>query len=274
MKPFVKWVGSKRQLLDELLQRMPTTYDNYFEPFIGSGALFFNQMPKKAVINDYNRDLVLAYRMIFDHVDELIYKLKFCEQHNCKEFYYNLRACDRDGRMKLLSDVERAARVLYMLRVDFNGLYRVNSRGQFNVPYGRYKYPNIVNEDALREASDYFKRNQITIMQGDFVRACASAKRGDFVYLDPSYAPVNETSNFTAYTDVGFSDDDQKRVRDLFVDLDQRGVNVMLSNADVPLIRSLYQAYAKTTSVIGATRMLNSKSNKRGKVAEVVITNY
>ena len=274
LKPFTKWTGGKRQLLFELRENMPQHYGTYFEPFIGGGALFFDVMPTKAVINDYNSNLIHTYTQIRDDVDNLIEHLKIHQNNNSKEYYLDLRSADRDGRLELMSDTEKAARLLYMLRVNFNGIYRVNSKDQFNVPYGRHKNPKIVDTDLLHNISEYLKNNDITILNVDFKTAVNNVKPGDFVYFDPPYVPVSETSSFTAYTNEGFGYQEQVRLRDVFVELDERGAFVMLSNSSVPIVHELYKDYKKNTLIVGATRMVNAKASGRGKVPEVLIKNY
>lgn len=275
LKPFTKWTGGKRQLLPQLLEYMPSEISKYYEPFIGGGALFFELQPKQAVINDLNAYLVLSYEQIRDNVDELIALLEEHQEKNSKEYYLDLRAVDRDGRIESMSATEKAARLLYMLRVDFNGLYRVNAKNEFNVPYGRYKNPKIVDEELLRNVSEYLNHYDVQILTGDFEVAVRDAKKGDFVYFDPPYAPVSATSAFTAYTHEGFGSREQERLRDCFVDLTQRGVKVMLSNSDVGAIRELYGDIPNIDiQIVGANRMINSKADKRGKVNELIIRNY
>ena len=177
MKPFTKWVGGKRQLLPQILGISPDKFNKYYEPFVGGGALFFELAPSNATINDSNEELILAYKVIKENVEELIQLLKIHKENNSKEYYLDIRSADRDGRIEVMSDVERAGRILYMLRVDFNGLYRVNSKNQFNVPYGRYKQPKIVDEDNLRNVSEYLKDNDITILNTDFELATKDAKK-------------------------------------------------------------------------------------------------
>lgn len=275
LKPFTKWTGGKRQLLPQLLGYMPSEISKYYEPFVGGGALFFELQPKRAVINDLNAYLVLSYEQIRDNVDELIALLEEHQEKNSKEYYLDLRAVDRDGRIESMSATEKAARLLYMLRVDFNGLYRVNAKNEFNVPYGRYKNPKIVDEELLRNVSEYLNHYDVQILTGDFEVAVRDAKEGDFVYFDPPYAPVSATSAFTAYTHEGFGSHEQERLRDCFVDLTQRGVKVMLSNSDVGAIRELYGDIPNIDiQIVGANRMINSKADKRGKVNELIIRNY
>lgn len=275
LKPFTKWAGGKRQLIPELTALMPKEYDRYFEPFVGGGALFFETLPPVAVINDSNTYLIRVYEQIKENVDGLISLLEEHQRNNSKEYYLKIRSVDRDGTINHMSHMEQAARLLYMLRVDFNGLYRVNSKNQFNVPYGRYKKPKIVNEELLRSISNYLNMSDVTVLNEDFELAVSAAQGGDFVYFDPPYAPVSETSSFTAYTNDGFGLKEQERLRDTFVALTQRGVKVMLSNSDVPIIHKLYEKIPGVDlRIVRATRMINSKASDRGQVNEVLIRNY
>ncbi|MGK0555227.1 DNA adenine methylase [Macrococcus capreoli] len=274
MYPFTKWTGGKRQLLPQLLELMPSEFDTYYEPFVGGGALFFELAHHKAVINDLNTDLINAYTSIRDNVDELIALLETHKLYNSKDYYYGIRSVDRDGRIDKMTEIQRAARILYMLRVNFNGLYRVNSKNEFNTPYGRYKNPKIVDAPNLINISNYLNDNDITILNTDFSEAVKDAKKGDFVYIDPPYAPLTVSASFTSYTADGFNLDEQERLRDLFVELDKRGVYVMLSNSDVSIIHELYKDYADTTHIVQAKRNINSKGDGRGAVNEVIITNY
>lgn len=272
LQPFTKWTGGKRQLLGELRSYMPENYNRYFEPFVGGGALFFDLAPEQAVINDFNEELINAYRQIKDKPVDLIDLLLGHKENNSKDYYLELRAADRDGRLASMTDVERAARILYMLRVDFNGLYRVNSKNQFNVPYGRYKNPKIVDVDLIHQISGYLNENDIEILQTDFADAVAGAKIGDFVYFDPPYIPLNETSSFTSYTHEGFSYEEQVRLRDTFKELTDRGVYVMLSNSSSPLVEELYQDF--NVHFVEAQRTNGAKSSSRGKISEIIVTNY
>lgn len=204
LKPFTKWVGGKRQLLPEISKLIPNKFNCYFEPFVGGGALLFELSPKKAVINDNNSELILAYKVIKDDVESLILELNKHKANNSKEYYLDLRSADRDGRIDTMNDVERAARILYMLRVNYNGLYRVNSKNQFNVPYGKYKNPKILDEENLRNISNYFNTNDVLILNDTFENAVKTAKKGDLVYFDPPYVPLSITESFTGYTAAGF----------------------------------------------------------------------
>lgn len=273
-KPFIKWVGGKGQLLKQLEALMPKQYNNYFEPFVGGGAVFFEISPKKSHINDINKTLIATYGYIKDDVDTLITKLAKLEKkylaqdtENRKEFYYSIRE-----KYNSLSheDFERSLYFLFLNKTAFNGLYRENSSGGFNVPIGSYKNPTIANGDNLRRVSKSLVNTKIT--NGSFVDAVKNAKAGDFVYFDPPYHPLSETSSFTSYSKDDFSADDQIKLRDLFVELDKKGVHLMLSNSSAPFIQEIYEGYNQVP--VYANRMINSKSDKRGKIPEVVITNY
>lgn len=272
--PFTKWVGGKRQLLPEIKKLLPENFNNYFEPFIGGGAVLFNLQPKNAVINDLNDDLVLTYKAIRDDVENLILLLEKHAINNSSEYFYKIRDLDRTDTINKLSNTERAARLLYMLRVNFNGLYRVNKKGQFNVPYGKYKNPKIVDPENLKNISQYLNNNNIKILNGDFEKALENVKKGDFVYLDPPYEPISKTASFTSYTKEGFGIDAQERIFKIFKDLDEKGVYVMISNSDASLIRDLFKDYSETTYEVLAKRNVNSDANKRGAIKELIITNY
>lgn len=272
MQPFTKWTGGKRQLLPMLREKMPEHYHRYFEPFVGAGALFFDQLPKNAIINDFNAELINCYHQIKGNPSDLIALLTEHQAQNSKEYYLNLRSFDRDERLSNLTETARAARILYMLRVDFNGLYRVNRNNQFNVPYGKYKNPKIVNADLIWEISEYLNENQIEILHGDFEKAVENAQENDFVYFDPPYIPLSETSSFTSYTADGFDMTDQIRLRDTFVKLDQKGVKIMLSNSSSNLTKELYKDFY--IHEIPVKRSNGAKSSSRRKITEVIVTNY
>ncbi|HFI0451458.1 TPA: DNA adenine methylase [Streptococcus suis] len=272
LRPFTKWTGGKRQLLSAIEPLLPSSFNNYFEPFVGGGALFFNLAPKKAVINDFNSELINCYQEIKHNPQELIDYLHKHDANNSKGYYLQLRSVDRSDKINSMSSTERAARILYMLRVNFNGLYRVNSKNQFNVPYGRYKNPKIVDEELILSVSHYLNANEISILTGDFEEAVKNVKRGDFVYFDPPYIPLSETSAFTSYTHEGFSYDDQVRLRNTFKRLSDKGAYVMLSNSSSPLVEELYKDYH--IHKVSATRTNGATANSRGKISEFIITNY
>lgn len=275
--PVVKWVGGKRQLIDEIKSRIPKTFKTYYEPFFGGGAVLFALQPKKAVINDLNDSLIKTYKVIKDNSDELIASLSLHE--NTSDYFYEIRNEDLyPETFNLKSDVEVASRLIYLNKTCFNGLFRVNSSGHFNTPFGNYKNPNIVNEPVIRAVSKYFNDNEITILNGDFAIACQEAQKGDFVYLDPPYDPVSDTASFTGYNAGGFGREEQIRLRDLCVELDKRGVKFLLSNSATKFIIDLYKSKEFkskiTIDIVKAKRSINSNGNKRGEVDEVLIRNY
>lgn len=275
IKPFVKWVGGKRQLLDEIYEYMPHDgYSTYYEPFLGGGALFLSEQPKKAIVNDGNEELINAYKIIQSNVEELIEELKVHKEKNNEDHFYDVREWDRRPGYEERSDVEKAARLIYLNKTCFNGLYRVNSSGFFNTPYGRYKDPNIVNEHGLRALNTYFNSADIKFITGDFEDSVKYIRSGAFVYFDPPYAPLSPTSNYTGYTSGGFGEEDQIRLRDLCDELHSRGVKFLLSNSNVPLIEKLYANPDYRIEIVGAKRAINSNGKKRGEVEEVLIRNY
>lgn len=269
-QPFLKWAGGKRQLLPEIRQYVPKKINTYYEPFIGAGAVLFDIQPKKAVINDINIELVNVYEMIKNHADELIEDLR--KHENDKDYFYEIRDLDRKPEYKNLSPIERASRIIYLNKTCFNGLFRVNSQGQFNVPFGKYKNPQIVNEVVVRAVHNYLSSNDVQIMNEDFEAVVENAKKGDFVYFDPPYDPVSDTSSFTGYSLDGFNKDDQRRLKYLFVELDKKGVNVMLSNSATDFIKELYEGF--NIQIVSASRNINSKASGRGKIDEVLVMNY
>ena len=273
-KPFLKWVGGKGQLLEQFEGLLPKQYNSYFEPFVGGGAVFFSKPKDKAHINDINKTLVQVYIYIKHDADKVINSLKSLEkeyiskdQLQRKEFYYSLR----EKYNSLPSeDFDKALYFLFFNKTAFNGIYRENSKGGFNVPMGNYANPKIVDEENIRAVAETLKNTKIT--SGSFVEAVKDAKAGDFVYFDPPYHPLSETSSFTSYSKDSFTKEDQIKLRDLFVELDKRGVYVMLSNSSAPFVKEIYSNYRQIP--VYATRMINSKSDGRGKISEVVIVNY
>ena len=272
LQPFTKWTGGKRKLIPKLKELMPEIYGNYYEPFIGGGALFFELSPRVAIINDFNEELINCYIQIKENPIKLIEILKSHKEKNSKEYYLEIRGLDRTDKFKELSKVERAARIMYMLRVDFNGLYRVNSKNQFNVPYGNYANPKIVDEELINNISNYLNTYDITITSGDFEDSVSTVKEGDFVYFDPPYIPLNETSSFTSYTHEGFSYEDQVRLRNTVRRLTEKGVKVMVSNSSSKLTIDLYEEF--NIHYVEVSRTNGAKSSSRGIIKEVIITNY
>lgn len=269
-RPFVKWVGGKGALVDELLPRLPERIGTYYEPFLGGGAVFFTLAVegrfKRARLNDANMSLIYVYEMITAHVDGLIERLHAHAKRHCESYYYEVRSQD-PLRMNVL---DQAARFLYLNRTCFNGLYRVNKKGEFNVPFGKYKNPTICDEKNLRAVSMLLKATKARITSQDFEKAVQGAKDGDTVYFDPPYVPASETSNFTAFTKGGFGLAEQIRLRDCFKTLDERGVHVLLSNSDTHLVRELYKGFRLTE--VKAPRRVNSRGDKRGDVGELLIS--
>lgn len=269
IKPILKWVGGKRQLMPEILANKPSTFNNYIEPFFGGGAVLFELKPKNAIIGDINKELINLYNVIKNNPNELIKELKTYK--NDSTFYYEIREKDRTKDYESLSNIKKAARMIYLNKTCFNGLYRVNSKGQNNVPFGNYKNPLICDEETIKDLSEFFNKNKIEIFNQSFEKTMDLAKPGDFVYLDPPYDPVNDTS-FTSYSETGFTKEDQKRLRDKCNELHKKGVKFMLSNSDTEYIKKLYKDY--NISIVTAKRNVNSKADGRGAVNEVIITNY
>lgn len=271
MKPPLKWVGGKTKLLPELRKRMPLMWGRYFEPFFGGGALFFDVQPEVASINDVNRDLIVTYQTIVSNIGGLVATLKeHKELHKLDEEYYNrTRSRWNDGDYDV-TPIMRAGAFIYLNKTCFNGLYRVNLDGKFNVPKGKYKNPGICNEKLLREAAVALSGAQIHA--GDFVDATNYAVKGDFVYFDPPYVPVSKTANFTTYNEGGFGVTEQAKLADHARVLARRGVNVMLSNSNTQIVRELYEGFH--LHEVEAPRAINSKATARGKVKELIITGY
>jgi len=266
--PIVKWVGGKRQLMFELLKNMPKSYNRYFEPFIGGGALFFELQPDNAYISDMNEELINLYQVVRDEVDELICDL---QKHDIsKEYFMEIRNIDRTEEYQNWSDVQKASRFIYLNRTCFNGMYRVNSKGEFNVPFGHYKNPRILDENNLINCSNLLQG--IEIKHADFSEILKKVKKGDFVYFDPPYVPLSETSSFTSYTKEGFDIDMQFKLRDVCDELDTMGVNFLLSNSDTKLVNDLYENY--NIKKVFASRQINANADGRGKITEVLVRNY
>ena len=273
VKPFLKWAGGKRQLVPEIkANHLPEQFNTYYEPFLGGGALFLDLQPQHALVSDSNSELINCYQIIKDSVDELIEELS--QHKNEREYYYDIRDWDRSRDIyNSKTPVQRASRIIFLNKTCYNGLFRVNSQGQFNVPFGKYKRPNILDTDVLRAVSNYLNTSQVKILNTDFQTAVESAKKGDFVYFDPPYDPISDTASFTGYDINRFKRDEQKRLKETVDDLTARGCKVLVSNACTDFILDLYeQNYIVET--VAATRAINSNALKRGKVDEVLIRNY
>lgn len=264
-EPFLKWAGGKRQLLAQFdpLFPKPGSYGTYHEPFVGGGAVFFHLRPKRASLADMNPALIEAYQVIAESVEAVIEYLGTCR--HTEDFYYRLRGLNPDR----LNSVRRVGRLLFLNRTGYNGLYRVNRAGQFNVPFGRYKNPTICDAANLRAVTAALAGVSLKVQSFEAVYDQAIA--GDFVYFDPPYQPLSNTAAFTAYTKASFAEKDQKALADVFRALDRKGCRVRLSNSDTPFIRELYRGHRIET--VWATRRINSVAARRGRISEVLVTN-
>ena len=272
-KPFVKWAGGKRQIIDKLKEYIPEEYGTYYEPFVGGGALLFELSPKDAVINDSNKELMNVFNCIKDEekFTKMCSELNRYETSHCEDFYYEIRNIDRDKKkFTRLIDYKRAARTIYLNKACFNGLYRVNSKGEFNVPFGKKIKVNTYEGQNLGIIHAYLNFSNIKMLSVDFEDAVKDAKKGDFIYFDPPYD--SDTDTFNSYTEEGFNKDQQRRLAKVYKELSDRGCYVMLSNHNTILVNELYSEF--NIHVIEAKRNINSNGKKRGKVEEVIITNY
>ncbi len=270
--PVLKWVGGKRQLIPSIVEHLPININDYkyVEPFIGGGALLFYLQPKNAIINDFNEELINVYKVIKDNLNELITDLK--KHKNEAEYFYKIRGIDRSDQFKKITPVQRASRVIYLNKTCFNGLYRVNNAGEFNSPFGRYKDPNIVNEPTLKAVNKFLNNNNIEINSGDYSDILKQADKKCFVYLDPPYHPISESSNFTGYVQGGWNTFDQLDLKTACDKLHKKGVKFLLSNSSAEFIKDLYKDYKIT--IVKANRAVNSNGANRGEVDEVLIRNY
>ena len=268
--PFLKWAGGKSQLLPALLKVIPSKIKTYHEPFLGGGAVFFklasDRRFERAILSDWNSELVDCYKIIRDFPDELVARLRehWNANWNTAEYFKEMRGLHPDN----LTHIDRAARTIYLNKTCFNGLYRVNKSGQFNVPFGKFENPSLFREENIRACS-YALNHFAALLQGDFVVAIDDAEEGDVVYFDPPYVPMSETANFASYTSSGFDMNDQIRLSIAFKNIVNRGGLPILSNSDTPLVRELYDGFE--THVVQATRSINSKGDGRGTVGEVIV---
>jgi len=267
-KPFVKWAGGKRQLLNDLLYNIPSNFNNYFEPFVGGGALFFKLrsigFQQFAYLFDTNDELINLYIVIRDNCSDLIDEIENGKYENSRDFYYWIRS------MEFIDPIKRAARFLYLNKAGYNGLYRVNSKGKFNVPFGRYKNLKIMDKNLLYFNSIALKNTKIC--NYDFENALSFAQSNDFIYFDPPYIPLSQSSSFTKYTSGGFTIDDHIRLSVTFKELDRRNCYVLLSNSSTEIVKSLYSGYK--IREVKAKRTINCIGNSRGAISELIITNY
>ena len=263
---FVKWAGGKRNIIKQLVNRLPNEINDYYEPFVGGGALFFEicKKAKTCYLSDINSDLIISYNVIKKSPDKLIKSLEKHQRKHCEEYYYKIRS-----QHELQDSIKIASRFLYLNKTCYNGLYRVNKKGQFNVAFGRYKNANIVQEENIKLCHEALKNT--IIKSRDFKDM--QPKKNDFVYFDPPYHPINSES-FKNYSKISFREEDQIRLRDFAVKLTNKEVNVMLSNSYTPFILKLYNDKIFHINIVKAPRLINSKANQRNKVKEVLITNY
>ena len=272
-KPFVKWAGGKRQIIDKLLKYVPYDYNTYFEPFVGGGALLFELSPKKAVINDSNKELMNVYECIKDEnkFSNMCTELNKHETNHSEDYYYQIRDLDRDKKkFNKMADYKRAARTIYLNKACFNGLYRVNSKNEFNVPSGKRTKVNTYDGPNLGIIHCFLNLNKIELLSVDFEESVKKAKKGDFIYFDPPYD--SDTSTFNSYTEDGFGKEEQVRLSKVYDELARKGCYVMLSNYNTKLIKELYKDY--NFNYVTAQRNIGASASNRKKVEEVIITNY
>lgn len=274
--PFVKWAGGKTQILNELIKYIPSKYNTYYEPFVGGGALLFDLQPNRFVINDYNNELMSIYSCFLNKnlYQNLITELKKHEANHSEEYYYQIRNLDRNEETyNKLKIYEKAARTIYLNKACFNGLYRVNSKGYFNVPSGKKNKVKCFDEDNFNELYKFFNKHKNSkILSTDYAIALKTASKGDFVYFDPPYDTLENKNSFTSYNKEEFGKEEQARLASVYKELSNKGVYVMLSNHNTEYIRELYKDF--NIHVIHAKRMINSKGSDRNGVEEVIITNY
>ncbi len=274
-KPFIKWVGGKRGLLKQLLDKFPEKFENYHEPFLGGGAVFFELYSrgllenKKVFLSDINAELINTYNVVKNNPNELISNLEDFKKQHSKDFYYKIREMDRVESFQKLTNVEKATRFIYLNKTCFNGLYRVNKKGYFNTPIGSYENPNIANIETILNASEALR--DVIISHMSFNEVLKNVIKNDLVYFDPPYYPLNATSSFTAYSESDFLDGKQKELFDVFQILDKKGCFVFHSNSDTEFIKNIYKKY--DISFVEANRFINSKSSGRGKISEILIRN-
>ena len=267
--PFIKWVGGKRRVIPELEKRLPKKFNRYFEPFIGGGAFLFHLNHKDSFISDLNSELINLYIVVKDSVNELIADLELHE--NSSEYFYNIRNLDRDSEnYNRLSAVEKASRFIYLNKSCFNGLYRVNRKGEFNVPFGKYKNPIYFEKENLLKCNKFLQN--IEIQHGEFTTYRDKIQTDDFVYFDPPYFPITDTSNFTSYTKDGFGINEQRKLLDFLQEIDNRGAFFMLSNSYSDFTMDFYKEF--NIDIIDVGRSINSRADKRGKVKEIIVRNF
>lgn len=266
VKPFLKWAGGKQNLIPQIEPYIPREYNSYYEPFLGGGAMFFHLQPKLSFLADINEDLINVYNCVRDDVEQLISLLEIFQNNHSEQYYYQVRSLTYDDAIK------KAARFIYLNKTCFNGLYRQNKAGQFNVPVGKYANPNICDADTLRAASQVLNQASPLLFHGSYLDLMSAPEPGDFVYFDPPYVPVSDTSNFTGYHAIKFDLHSQETLAQMFKKLVRNGVKCLLSNSDTPMVRELYQEF----KIVEIQRKgnISSKGTKRGAVSEVLVVGY
>lgn len=271
LQPLLKWVGGKRQLLPTLIENLPDSFDFYAEPFLGGGALFFHLQPKDAVVCDINKELVNFYNIVKNSPEELIQTL--LSFNDSEEFFYSIRELDREpDSFSKLSDVYKAARTYYLNRACYNGLYRVSKKGFFNSPYGKQSHPFTVNSQLISQVSSMLNDGKITIINDSFESILPYLKENSFIYLDPPYDPLSQSSSFTHYSNGGFGRNMQLKLKEFCDSLNNNGHKFLLSNSATPFIKDLYKDYKEI--IVKANRRVNSVASKRGFVDEILVRNY
>ena len=270
VQPFLKWAGGKRQLLPFIRKYLPKNFNIYFEPFLGAGAVLFNLQPEKAFINDLNEELINCYKVIKYFPDELLESIN--KYINTEDYYYKIRQLDRTKNYFGLSDIEKASRIIYLNKTCYNGLFRVNSKGHFNTPFGNYKNPKIIQKSTIYAINRFLNINNIEILNVDFEEAVNNANKGDFIYFDPPYDPISITSSFTGYNLDRFNKNEQIRLQKVIKKLTWKGCKIMLSNSSTDFIKNLYKDFNIIS--VPANRSINSNGDGRGKIEEYLIINY
>jgi DNA adenine methylase len=271
IQPFLKWAGGKRYLVPEIKKRLPKHHTLYHEPFIGGGAVLFALQPANAVINDLNSEIINVYKVVKNHTDELIDSLK--KHKNSSKYFYDLRSKDRDEKkFNKLSNIDKAARIIYLNKTCFNGLFRVNSQGQFNAPFGNYKNPNYINSEVVKAVGSFLRNNKIEICNESFEQMLPKIGKDSFVYIDPPYDPVSDTASFTGYNLDKFGRDEQIKLRKFCDEIHVKKANFLLSNSATDFIKDLYKGYK--IDIVKVPRLINSDASKRGKIDEVLVRNY
>lgn len=277
MKPIIKWVGGKTQLLNDIKKNLPSDYNRYIEPFLGGGSVLLFLAPKSALVNDLNSELINMYKVVRNYPKNLMKLLDHHDENISEDYYYKIRSLDNLVGLKNLSHIYRASRFVFLNKAGFNGLYRVNSKGLMNVPFGQKEKLNSYDKENLEMVSNYFRKENINFFNQDYKQFLLNnTKNNDFIYLDPPYDPIDDTSSFVAYQKNGFGREEQKSLRDLCVELHNKGAKIMISNSNTTFINELYNEYHGifNIKIVYARRSINSNGKKRGEVEEVIIRNY